>query len=199
MVLEVFLSEKPRSERLRADLHSLEVPSKHLSEFISVLRLLRLRSSRVICQWLLNLKASIDAMRVQTRRSERMSTAIDVTPRINLRHCRCRRMPLFFDPELHLSLRHMMPRPDAWKQIDQKRKDVCCEDESDGPFDDGSCIRALGFAENTEGDGEAEFDEDEDQFDPKGEAQDLMVAVFDAEALVFGADEDCGYNISAPD
>ena len=38
--------------------------------------------------------------------------------------------------------------------------------------------------------GECDFGEDEEEFDPEGNAQNAVLAEVDAEALVFGANED---------
>jgi hypothetical protein len=45
-------------------------------------------------------------------------------------------------------------------------------------------------------DREAKLGEDESEFNPEGDAQDAVLAVVDAEALVLPADEDCGDDVA---
>lgn len=42
-----------------------------------------------------------------------------------------------------------------------------------------------------------EFEEDEEEFDPEGEGEDAMMAVMDAETLVFGTQEDGADDVAA--
>ena len=48
-----------------------------------------------------------------------------------------------------------------------------------------------------EDDGACQLEENEGQFGPEGEAQDAVLAVVDAQALVLGAQEDCGEDVAA--
>jgi hypothetical protein len=52
-------------------------------------------------------------------------------------------------------------------------------------------------AQDAECDCESELDEDEGQFYPERDTQVAVLPVVDAEALVFGADEDCGDDVTA--
>lgn len=70
-------------------------------------------------------------------------------------------------------------------------------EERYNPFKDGGDIVAAFVLCYAEGDREGRFDDDEGEFEPEGGAQDAVFAEVDAEALVFGADEDCGYYVAA--
>lgn len=87
-------------------------------------------------------------------------------------------------------------RPDRGQEVDDEAPDVEDVDERDNPFDDGGFVVFGLVGEDAEGDCEAQFDEDEAEFYPEGGAQDAVFAEVDAEALVFGADEDGGDDVA---
>jgi len=70
------------------------------------------------------------------------------------------------------------------------------EDERNDPFQNGSHVVRLTQAFDAEAYGQPDFDEDEVEFDPEGVAEDAELAIVDAEALVFGADEDGVYDVA---
>lgn len=55
----------------------------------------------------------------------------------------------------------------------------------------------MGKGCGNEDDGESKFDEDEGEFDPKGDAEDAMLSIVNAEALILGAEEDGGEDETA--
>lgn len=81
-------------------------------------------------------------------------------------------------------------------QVDDEGEDVEGEDEGDGPLEDGGVVEVVVQVAHAEADGEAELDDDEDELDPEGDAQDAVLAVLDAEALVLPADEDGGQQVA---
>ena len=80
--------------------------------------------------------------------------------------------------------------PGGGQQVDEEGEDVKGEDEGDDPFEDGANVLAAGEGRTDEDGGEGDLDEDEGELEPKGEAQDAVLAEVHAEALVLGADED---------
>lgn len=90
----------------------------------------------------------------------------------------------------------LMARARRGQEIDDERPHVEDEDEGDGPFADGGAVVVLLVAEHAEGYDEGYFDEDEGELDPEGVGEDAVLAVADAETLVFGADEDGGDDVA---
>ena len=84
----------------------------------------------------------------------------------------------------------LLGAPRRGQQIDKEGQDVKGEDEGDDPFEYGSHILPAVEGGDDEDDGEDYLDDDEDEFEPEGEAQDAVLAEMHAEALVLGADED---------
>jgi len=82
------------------------------------------------------------------------------------------------------------------QEIDDEAPNVEDVDEGDNPLDDGGFVVDGFVGEDAEGDGEAELDEDEGEFDPEAGAQDTVFSEVDAEALVFGADEYGGDDVA---
>jgi hypothetical protein len=83
------------------------------------------------------------------------------------------------------------------QEVDDEGPDVEDVDQRDDPLEDGGVVDAFTALQDTEGDGESAFDEDESELDPEAGAQDAVLAEVHAEALVFGADEDCGDDVAA--
>ena len=79
---------------------------------------------------------------------------------------------------------------DARQEVEEEGEDVEGEDEGNDPLEDGGDVLLGGEHGGGEDDGEDDLDEDEDEFDPEADAQDAVVAVVHAQALVLGADED---------
>ena len=80
--------------------------------------------------------------------------------------------------------------PTRRQQIHEKRQDIKSENERNHPFKHGRDILLSLPAGGGEHNGEHDFNEDEGEFGPEGPAQDAVLAEVDAEALVFGANED---------
>lgn len=93
-------------------------------------------------------------------------------------------------------LRRMMRAPDAGQQIEQEREDVEGENQRDNPFQHGGGILMTREGRACECDGQDHLDEDEGEFGPEADAQDPVGSVMDAQALVLGAQEDGGQDIS---
>ena len=83
------------------------------------------------------------------------------------------------------------------EEINDKTPDVEDVNKGDGPLEDGGGLVDLLVVEDAEGDDESDLDEDEGEFDPEAQCEDALAAVVDAEALVFGADEDGGDDVGA--
>lgn len=93
--------------------------------------------------------------------------------------------------EMHLlKICPLLLGPDGGQQVDEEGQDVEGEDESDDPLEDGGDVFLAFEGGDAEDDGEGDFDEDEGQFHPEAGAEDAVLPEVDAEALVFGADED---------
>lgn len=93
----------------------------------------------------------------------------------------------------------LVARADGGQEVDDEAPDIEDVDEGDDPLEDGGGVDAVVAAllEDAEGDGDGDFDDDEGQLDPEGDAQDAVLAEVDAEALVFGADEEGGDDVAA--
>jgi hypothetical protein len=94
------------------------------------------------------------------------------------------------------SLRDVVLRPYAGEQVDEEGKDVEGEDEGDEPLEDGGSVAVAGRVADAETDGHSDFDQDEGELDPEGDAEHAVVAVVDPEALVLCADEDGGDDVA---
>ena len=79
--------------------------------------------------------------------------------------------------ELHLGLaKAAMLGVNSRYEIDDEGEDVEGEDESDGPFEHCGCVVGTFEVGYSEADGEGDFDQDEGELDPEGEAQDAVLA-----------------------
>jgi hypothetical protein len=76
------------------------------------------------------------------------------------------------------------------QEIDDEAPDIENVDQRDDPLEDGADVVMADFLCDAEYYREGNFSQDEEEFDPEGDAQDAMLAEVDAKALVFGADED---------
>lgn len=79
---------------------------------------------------------------------------------------------------------------DGRVQVDVEGEDVEAEDEGDDPLEHGGGVVEAVLCQDDKGDGQGDGDEDEGELDPEGDAQDAVLAVADAQALVLPADED---------
>lgn len=66
---------------------------------------------------------------------------------------------------------------DRRDEIDRVTPDVKCVYERDNPFTNSSGIVSFLVAEDAKCDSETQFDENEGEFDPKGQAEDAMLTV----------------------
>lgn len=99
--------------------------------------------------------------------------------------------------EMHkLSVRVLLGAPSRRQQIHKEGEDVESEDESDDPFENGPGVLLVVEHGSCEDDRKDHLHDDEDEFEPKGEAQNPMLAEMHAEALILGADEDGADNIA---
>lgn len=80
--------------------------------------------------------------------------------------------------------------PTRRQQIHKKRQDIKRENERYHPLNHGGDVLLAAERGGSEDDGQDDLDKDEDEFGPEGKAEDAVLAEVDAEALVFGADED---------
>lgn len=90
----------------------------------------------------------------------------------------------------------LLRAPRRGQEIDEESENVEGEDEGDEPLEHGGDVLLDGEGREGEDDGEDDFDDDEGEFGPEGEAQDAVLAEVDAEALVLGADEDGGDDVA---
>jgi hypothetical protein len=82
-----------------------------------------------------------------------------------------------------------MRRPHCRNEIDGETPYIESVDESNDPFNYRSRVVVCAVAKDAKCDGETELDEDEGEFDPEGNAEDTVLAVVNAETLVFPANE----------
>lgn len=72
-----------------------------------------------------------------------------------------------------LALRHMSPRANRWKQINDKWQDIAGEDKGNHPFEDGRCIFLSGIGTlpgaDAKGNDKGKFDNDERQLDDEAD------------------------------
>lgn len=86
--------------------------------------------------------------------------------------------------------------PACRQQIHKESKHVEREDEGNDPFEDGSDLLVGGEGSANEHGGEEDFEDNEEELHPEGGAEDAVLAKMDAEALIFGADEDGGDDVA---
>ena len=100
------------------------------------------------------------------------------------------RTPILRPFEMHkLRVRVLLGTPSCRQQIDKEGEDVKREHEGNDPLENGRNVLFAVERGGHENDCKDELDNDEHEFEPKGEAQDPMLAEVDAEPLVLGADE----------
>lgn len=71
-----------------------------------------------------------------------------------------------------------IPRLDSRQQVNEKRERIEREDERDGPFETCGDVVMFLPGGNGEGDCERDFEQDEGELDPEGDAEDGVLAVF---------------------
>lgn len=91
----------------------------------------------------------------------------------------------------------MVSRPHTRQQIEQETEDPERVDEGNDPFEDARDVRVGCVGAGREDDGQDKLDDDEGEFDPEASCEDPVVPVVDAEALVFGAQEDRADDVPA--
>ena len=107
------------------------------------------------------------------------------------------RVPILRSFGMHkLRVRVLLGTPNCRQQIDKEGEDVESEDERDDPLENGRNVLFAVERGGYEDDCKDELDNDEHEFEPKGEAQDPMLAEVDTKPLVLGADENGADNIS---
>ena len=107
------------------------------------------------------------------------------------------RTPILRSFEMHkLRVRVLLGTPSCRQQIDKEGEDVKGEHERDDPLENGRNVLFAVERGGYEDDCKDELDNDEHEFEPKGEAQDPMLAEVDAKPLVLGADENGADDIS---
>lgn len=84
-----------------------------------------------------------------------------------------------------------------WDEVDSERPDVEGVDERNDPLDDCGLVAVVSVAQDAKCDGQAQFNEDKKELHVERSAEKLAVAVANAEALVFDADEDRRHDITA--
>lgn len=92
-----------------------------------------------------------------------------------------------------LALGHMSARTNGRQQIHHEREDVPREHKGNDPLENRADVLlrpVVAFCADAEADGEADFDNDEAEFDEEACEQDAVLgAVEEAEAEVLGTDE----------
>lgn len=83
------------------------------------------------------------------------------------------------------------------KEVDEETGNVEAVEVCNNPLEDSGNIPHMLLGANTKSDDQTDFDDDEEELDPKGDAQNRVLAVVDAQALIFPADEDGTDNVSA--
>ena len=125
-----------------------------------------------------------------------MSTTTIHRPTIQIPHLlRPPRLRIMLPPNLREPILGP-PRLSRRQEIDDKAPDIEDIDQRDHPLEDGAHVVDLVVLCHAEDDGEGDFGEDEEEFYPEGAAEDAEFAMVDPEALVFGADEDCAYDVA---
>lgn len=92
-------------------------------------------------------------------------------------------------PERRRETIALMPRAGRGQEVDDEGPDVEDVDQGDGPFNDGGAVVMFLVAEDAEGDGKGDFDENEGELDPERRGEDTVFAVVDSESLVLGTNE----------
>ena len=91
----------------------------------------------------------------------------------------------------------LVARAGCGQKVDDERPDVADVDQGDDPLKDSGFVGRAAALQDTEGDGKSAFHENESELDPEAGAEDAVLAEVHAEALVFGADEDCRNDVAA--
>lgn len=89
----------------------------------------------------------------------------------------------------------LLRTPCRRQQVHKKRQNIKRKDNRYNPFKHRRNI-LLATNSSTEYNRKQDLSNDEDQLCPEGQAQDAVLAEMDAEALVFGADEDGGDDVA---
>ena len=101
------------------------------------------------------------------------------------------RTPILGPFEMHeLRVRMLLRASRRRQQIHKEGEDVEGEDEGDDPFENGPDVLLAVKGGGDEDDREDNLHDDEDEFEPEGEAQDAVLAEVHAKSLVLCADED---------
>ena len=79
---------------------------------------------------------------------------------------------------------------DSRQQINEKAKNPESEHEGNDPFQYGTNLCPLGKGADSESYRQCDFNQDEREFDPEGDAQDTVLALVYTHPLVLGAEED---------
>lgn len=85
---------------------------------------------------------------------------------------------------------------DGRVQVDEEGEDIEAEDQRDDPLQHGGRVVAAVPGQDDERDRQHDRHRDEGELDPEGHAQDAVLAVADAQALVLPADEDGGQQVA---
>lgn len=95
---------------------------------------------------------------------------------------------------MFLALGHVSARANRRQQIHHERENVPREHKGNDPLENGADVLlrpVVALCADAEADGEADFDNDEGEFDEEACEQDAVLgAVEEAKAEVLGADED---------
>ena len=90
----------------------------------------------------------------------------------------------------------LLGTPSCRQQIDKEGEDVKSEHERNDPLKNGRNVLFAVERGGCEDYRKDELDNDEHEFEPKGEAQDPMLAEVDAKPLILGANENGADDIS---
>ncbi len=96
----------------------------------------------------------------------------------------------------HFHVGNALVVPRSRQQIHEESKDIKGENKGDDPFQDGPDGPVGGERGADKDSSKEDFDNDEEELHPEGCAEDAVLAKVDAEALVFGADEDGGDDVT---
>lgn len=94
-----------------------------------------------------------------------------------------------------LHIRMLLSTPCRRQQVHEKRQHIKRENKRYDPFENRRNI-LLATNSSTEHNREQDLSNDENELCPERQAQDAVLAEMDAEALVFGADEDGGDDVA---
>lgn len=82
------------------------------------------------------------------------------------------------------------------QEVDEEAQHIPGVNKRNDPLKYGGYIPEVVFLCNNENDAQDDFGQDESKFDPKGDAEDRVLAVVNSQALVFPADEDRADNVA---